>query len=75
MGIRIYIYIYIHIYIYIYIYIQETLLILKKFIFLLHIYQHITAYSSAIKFTRLIPWNISVQDKGMVKPMYTLALI
>ena len=28
------------------------------------------AYSSAIKFTLLIPGNVCVQDEGMVKPMY-----
>ena len=39
------------------------------------LYQHITAYSSAIKFTRLIPGNVCVQAEGMVKPMKTLVLI
>ena len=51
------------------IYIQEPLLILKKFIVLLHTLQHITAYSSAIKFTRLIPRNVCVQAEGMMKPV------
>ena len=39
------------------------------------IYQHITAYSFAIKFTRLIPGNVFVQAEGMLKPMETLVLI
>ena len=39
------------------------------------LYQHITAYSSAIKFTRLIPGNVCVQAEGMLKPMKTLVLI
>ena len=39
------------------------------------IYQHITAYSFAIKFTRLIPGNVCVQAEGMLKPMETLVLI
>ena len=51
--------------------IQEPLLILKKFIVLLHTLQHITAYSSAIKFTRLIPRNVCVQAEGMMKPVKT----
>ena len=38
--------------------------------------QHIAAYSSAIKFTRLmIPENICVQADGILKPMKTLVLI
>ena len=36
-----------------------------QFFFIL--YQHITAYSPAIKFTRLIPGNVCVQAEGMVK--------
>ena len=56
--------------------IQEPLVILKKCIyFFFLIYQHITAYSSAIKFTRLIPGNVCVQAEGIVKPMKTLVLI
>ena len=55
--------------------IQEPLLISKKFIVLFILYEHITAYSSAIKFSRLIPGNVSKQAEGMVKPMKTLALI
>ena len=51
---------------------QEPLSILKKFFIL---YQHITAYSSAIKFTRLIPGNVCAQAEGMLKPMKTLVLI
>ena len=39
------------------------------------LYQHITAYSFAIKFTRLIPGNVCVQAEGMLKPMETLVLI
>ena len=39
------------------------------------LYQHVTAYSSAIKFTRLIPGNVCAQDEGMPKPMKTLVLI
>ena len=34
--------------------------------------QHITAYSSAIKFTCLIPGNVCVQAEGMLKLMKTL---
>ena len=34
-----------------------------------------TAYSSAVKFTRLIPWNVWVQHESMVKTIYTLVLI
>ena len=30
------------------------------------LYQHITAYSSAIKFTRLIPGDVSLQSEGML---------
>ena len=59
----------------VYIFIQESLLILKKNIVLLHIWQHITAYSSITKFTRLIPaWdpgNVCVQIEDKVKPMKT----
>ena len=50
--------------------IQEPLLILKRFILLLHTFQHITAYLSAIKFTRLIPGNVCVQDECMMKQDY-----
>ena len=39
------------------------------------LYQHITTYSFAIKFTRLIPGNVFVQAEGMLKPMETLVLI
>ena len=46
-----------------YLCIQETVLILK------------TAYSSAIKFTRLTPGNVFVQAEGMLRPMKTLVLI
>ena len=53
--------------------IQEPLLISKKVI--LHTYQHITAYLSAINFTRLIPGNVYVQAEGMLKPMKTLVMI
>ena len=31
------------------------------------LYQHITAYTSAIKFTRLILGNVCVQAEGMLK--------
>ena len=34
-----------------------------------------TAYLSAIKFTRLIPGNVCVQAEGMLKSMKTLVLI
>ena len=34
-----------------------------------------TAYSSTVKFTRLIPWNVWVQHEIMVKTIYTLVLI
>ena len=53
---------------------QEPLLILIKMKFFI-LYQHITTYSSAIKFTRLIPGNICVQAEGMVKPIKTAVLI
>ena len=33
------------------------------------LYQHITAYSSAVKFTFLIPGNVCVQAEGLVKPI------
>ena len=39
------------------------------------LYQHITAYSSATKFTRLIPGNVCVQAEGTLKPMETLVSI
>ena len=39
------------------------------------LYQHITAYSSTIKFTRLIPGNVCVRAEGVLKPMETLVLI
>ena len=38
------------------------------------LYQHITAYSSAIKFTRLMLGNICVQAEGMPRPMEILVL-
>ena len=47
----------------------------KKFIVLLLLYQHITAYLFAVKFTCLVPGNVCVQDEGMLKPMYTFVLI
>ena len=34
-----------------------------------------TAYSSTVKFTLLIPWNVWVQHESMVKTIYTLVLI
>ena len=54
-----------------------TPLDIKKFIVLCYTYQQLTAYSSAIKFTCLIPGNVCVQDEGMVKSMcmYILVLI
>ena len=56
--------------------IQEPLLMSKKFIVLLHtLSAYITAYSTDIKFTRLIPGNVCVQAEGMLKPMKTLVLI
>ena len=55
--------------------IQEPLFILKQLQFFFILYQHTTAYSSAIKFTRLISGNICVQDELMVKPIYALVLI
>ena len=48
-----------------------TPLDIKKFIVLCYTYQQLTAYSSAIKFTCLIPGNVCVQAEGMVKPMKT----
>ena len=48
--------------------IQEPLLILKNFLFFFILCQHITAYSSIIKFNRLIPGNVCVQAEGIVKP-------
>ena len=48
--------------------IQEPLLILKIFIVLLHtLSAYKTAYSSAIKVTRLISANVCVQAEGMMK--------
>ena len=55
--------------------IQEALLLLKKIIVLLHTLSAMTAYSSAIKFTRLIPGNICVQSEGTVKHIKILVLI
>ena len=49
---------------------------IKKFIvffFILH--QHITADSSTIKFTCLIPGNVCVLAEGTVKPEKILVLI
>ena len=46
--------------------IQGPLLILKKFIVLLHTFQHKTAYSSVIKFTCLIQGNVCEQAEGML---------
>ena len=54
---------------------QEPLLILKELIFFFILYKRITAYSSAIKFSRLIPENVCVQAEGMLEPMKTLVLI
>ena len=55
--------------------IQEPFLISKKFIVLHILSAYITAYSSGIRFTRLIPGNVCVQAEGMLKPMKTLVLI
>ena len=44
-------------------------------VFFFILYQHITVYSSAIKFTRLIPGNVCVQAEGMLKPTKALVLI
>ena len=41
----------------------------KKLQYFFVLYSHITAYSSNMKFTRLIPGNVYVQDEGMVKPL------
>ena len=54
---------------------QERLLIRKKLQFFFILYQHITAYSSAKKYTRLIPGNVRVQAERMLKLMKTLVLI
>ena len=54
--------------------IQEPLLISKKLQFFFILYQHRTAYSSAIKFTRLTLGNFCVQAEDMLKPMKTLVL-
>ena len=42
--------------------------------FLLTLHLH-HAYSSTIKFTRLILWNFWAQHENMVKPIYSLVLI
>ena len=56
--------------------IQEPLLMSKRFIVLVHtLSAYITAYSTDIKFTCLIPGNVCVQAEGMLKPMKTLVLI
>ena len=48
----------------------------KKFTVFLHtLSAYITAYSSAIKITCLIPGNVCTQPEGMLKPMKTLVLI
>ena len=51
---------------------SRTPLDIKKIIVLLHT---LSAYSSAIKFTRLISGNVCVQAEGMLEPMKTLVLI
>ena len=52
--------------------IQEPLLMSKRFIVLVHtLSAYITAYSTDIKFTCLIPGNVCVQAEGMLKPMKT----
>ena len=48
-----------------------TPLDIKKFIVLFYTYQQLTAYSSPIKFTCLVPGNVCVQAERMVKPMKT----
>ena len=48
---------------------------IKKLLFFFILYQHITVYSSSIKFNRLILGNVCVEAKGMLKPMKTLVLI
>ena len=55
--------------------IGEPVLILKKMYFFFIPYQHITAYSSATNFTRLIPGNVCAEAESMLKPMKTLVLI
>ena len=55
--------------------IQESFLMSKNLQFFFILYQHRTAYSSAIKFTRLISGNVCVQAEGMMKTMKTLVLI
>ena len=57
--------------------IKEILLILKKNYSSSSniVLQYITAYSSALKSTCLIPGNVCVQAEGMMKPMKTLVLI
>ena len=48
----------------------------KKFTVFLHtLSAYITAYSSAIKITCLIPGNVCTQPEGMLKAMKTLVLI
>ena len=47
----------------------------KKLWFFLMLYQHITTYSSAIKFAPLIRGNVCVKAEGMLKPMKTLVVI
>ena len=48
---------------------------IKNIRFFFILYQYITAYSSAMKFTCLIPENVCVQDEGMVKSIFALVLI
>ena len=47
----------------------------KKLQFFFILYQYITGYSSAIKFTRPIQGNVCVRVEGILKPMKTLVLI
>ena len=47
-----------------------TPLDIKKLQFFFILYQHRTAYSSAIKFTRLISGNVFVQAEGMLNEAY-----
>ena len=57
------------------IYIHDPSWYYKKLWYYLILYQDITAYSSAVKFTRLISWNDCLQAEVMPKAMKTLVLI
>ena len=56
--------------------IQKPLLILKKYIVLVHTLSAFNSFLAHYKvYCQGIPGNVCVQDESMVKPMHTLVLI